>query len=150
MADRLEKWKADYAAGLSTHQIAVKYGVGQTTVWKNLQAAGVPMARSRAEDYLDVPAVIAAYQELSSTPNVAAHFGTTFEIVRRILIEADVPRTKPPTFRTLLKTRYQVKIGSLMSLVEALPEEDRTALVLEAAARGKSVAEVLVEDWEAQ
>ena len=38
MSDRVEKWAADYAAGLSTHKIAVKYGISQTTVWQTLRS----------------------------------------------------------------------------------------------------------------
>ena len=150
MADRVEKWKADHASGLSTYKIATKHGVGQTTVWRTLRSAGVSTARARAEDHLDVPAVLAAYRERPAMRIVAEQFGTTINVVRRILMEADVPRTMPPSFRRILKTRYGVEIGKLSVLLEALPEEDRTSLVLEAAARGKSVAEVLVEDWEAQ
>jgi len=150
MTDRVEKWKADYAAGLSTHKIAVKHGVGQTTVWNTLRAAGVSTARPQAEDYLDVPAVIAAYRVSPSMRIVAEQFGTTIDIVRRILQVADVARTKPPAFPTMLKTLYGLEIGKLSVLVEALPDEDRTALVREAVARGKTIAEVLVEDWEAE
>jgi len=151
MTDRLEKWIADHAAGLSTHQIAVKYGVGQTTVWSTLRDAGFQMApvsaRERAREFDE--SILEDYKEGHLVRDIAARYNTTLYAISQIRAEYGLPPRRDRPYEEPMRISG-VSLGAIGPLLKALPKEDFDLLLAAAAARRKTVAQVLIEDWEAE
>lgn len=81
-----------YLAGIRGPQIAEHFGVGVTTVWRWLDAAGVK-ARTRCLD-LDDTAIVAAYRSGESVNSLAAKFAASRSVITRRLVMAGItPRT---------------------------------------------------------
>jgi hypothetical protein len=150
MSDRVEKWKAEHAAGMSTHQIAEADGVHQSTVWTALRRAGFDMSRVSAREHARKfdKSILADYKKGLRLGAIAATYDTTRDVVYKILAEHDSPPRRRSNANKIRMAA--VPIGSISALLRDLPEEDLDPLLAAAADRRKSVAEVLVEDWEAQ
>jgi hypothetical protein len=143
-----DEWVKDYQSGLSTHAVAAKHGVSQRYVWDYLVARGVTrprgqiMARLRA----NADSIVRVYRKGETLKGLAYRYGCSVGAIRKILVENDAAGRPSVTFRHRLRTE-DVKIGTLSPSLQQMPDEDLTALFGEARARGKTIAQVLVEDW---
>lgn len=144
-----DEWVKDYQSGLSTHAVATKHGVSQRCVWGYLVAQGVTrprgqiMARLRA----DADSIVKAYRKGETLKGLAYRYGCSACSIRRILVENDAAGRPDVTIKHRLRSE-DVKIGELSPSLQQMPDEDLTALLDEARARRKTIAQILVEDWE--
>lgn len=143
-----DEWVKDYQSGMSSRAVAKKYGADQAVVWRHLSLAGV--MRSRGPHVKKLRAakeeVIAAYQEHNAMSAVARLFEVPEASVRKVLIEWGIPRCAARSGRARIRAT-EVKIGRLGAALDSLPEDVLDSLVEEARQRGKSISQVLVDDW---
>ena len=151
MTDRVEKWKAEHAAGWSTHNIAAAAGVHQSTVWTALQRAGFDMSRVSVRESVRQfdEKIIEDYVNEIPLCLIAQQYDITLRVIAHIVAEYDLPPRRVRTRDNHMRMAG-VSLGSIGPLLKALPEEDFHLLLEAAAARGKTIAEVLIEDWEAE
>ena len=144
-----DEWVKDYQSGMSTHAVADKHSADQGAVWRHLTQAGVirtkglhvELLRERKDE------VIESYLQYRSMKAVAVQFDVSATSVRNMLIEWGIPRRQTRKGSERLKA-IDVSVGYIGPALADLPDEILTALVSEARARGKSIAQVLEDDWE--
>ena len=143
------EWVKDYQSGLSTHAVADKHSADQGAVWRYLTQAGVVRHKGRHVELLRErkDEVIESYFQHRSMKAVAVQFDVSATSVRNMLIEWGIPRRQTRKGSERLKA-IDVSVGYIGPALADLPDDILNALVSEARARGKSIAQVLVDDWE--
>ena len=83
--EEIERAAIEYLNGMSTGQLAEKYGCHRTTVSKNLKNRGIHVTNRRASEKINVEEVISMYANMINTEQIAKKFEVSPNTITKYL-----------------------------------------------------------------
>jgi transposase len=89
--DEIAEIIVDYQNGMSTYQLAEKFGCHRQTISKSLKKHGVNVTKSKVSSKLDEELVISLYENMHTSTQIAERFDVQPQVIVRCLHANNIP-----------------------------------------------------------